>query len=185
MHDDLPKPSAALVRADISAFDKESALVESALTYLFRLLPADNCPEHVLLKVAALNSLYATNIYAIHALTRLIQEADLDTHLAARSPKAVTVITTLTAGGKVRRNYSFATKYCSWHDADHYPIFDSAVECALFRYKKRDKFDSFTYDELRDYTRFIQVLDRFRTRYELQNFSFKEFDKFLWSRGSD
>ena len=180
-----PHPTTELVLAEAASFDsdRDVALVEASLGSLFRQYPCNTRPEDVLPKVATLNALYSTNIYALSNLTRLIVAADIDPLLDAGSCRAVEAISVLEAGGKSRRIYSFATKYCSWHQPDLYPIFDSAVERALAHYKRKDSFASFTYDDLRNYERFVAVLEVFRSHYGLRSVSFKALDKFLWKQG--
>ena len=51
--------------------------------------------------------------------------------------------------GKTRNHYSFASKYCSHHFPEDYPIFDSYVEKMLRFYAKADQFASFKPAELR------------------------------------
>ena len=185
MPHDLPQPTVALVETEAMAFDtdRDSVVTEAALTLLFSMFPANTSKEHVLLKAAALNALYSTNIYALQELTRLIVEANIDPLLESGSPEAVREISSLTAGGKTRSTYSFATKYCSWHRPEVYPIFDSVVEQALSRYKRKDRFAAFPSDGLRDYETFLSVLAQFRESYGLQNLSLKTIDKFLWRQG--
>ncbi len=43
--------------------------------------------------------------------------------------------------------YSFATKYCNWHNKASYAIYDSFVDKVLMAYKRNDKFSTFTHPE--------------------------------------
>lgn len=61
-------------------------------------------------------------------VAKVIKDAAIDPLLESGDPKVVGKITKVTYTGKTRWNYSFATKYCSWHRADRYPIFDSRVD---------------------------------------------------------
>jgi hypothetical protein len=87
--------------------------------------------------------------------------------------------------GKNRRFYSFATKYCSWHRPERYPIFDSRVLVSLCAYRKQYSFARFIQDDLWDYRKFRAIIEDFRIRFHLEDFSFKDIDKFLYQTGSE
>ena len=86
-----------------------------------------------------------------------------------------------------RGNYSFATKYASFHCPEKYPIYDSFVDDALWNFKgdkkNKDKFFEIYRYELKDYEKFTGVMQRFRNVYELEKFTWKELDRYLWLVG--
>ena len=84
----------------------------------------------------------------------------------------------------MRRTYSFATKYCSWHDPEKYAIFDGNVVKALTAYRKQDQFTAFRQKDLRDYAKFIETLSAFKAYYGVQDVSVGDLDKFLWNIGA-
>jgi hypothetical protein len=92
-------------------------------------MPRNVDAGEVSVKVAALNGLYATSIYGIAQMARHIVSLNIDDPLSSgrADPGLVERIARLEQKGKVRRNYSFATKYCSFHRPDVYPIYDSLV----------------------------------------------------------
>jgi hypothetical protein len=53
----------------------------------------------------------------------------------------------------------------------------------LSRYKRKDAFAAYSYDDLRDYESFLEILACFRSFYGLESLSFKTIDKFLWRQG--
>jgi hypothetical protein len=180
----VPNPSS--VRDACERFDKENAVVERALAELFRQYPTNEDEAHVLLKVVALNRLYFTNIYAVHDVARHIYEhrQEVDGALKADppSPDAVDKILELTILGTGRRFWSFATKYCSWHRPESYPIWDSRVA----RYLRSLKGSPFTRpDNWTHYREFKDLMNRFRDFYNLHSFTFKEIDKFLYLSGEE
>ncbi len=81
--------------------------------------------------------------------------------------------------------YSFATKYCNWHNLEQYAIYDSFVEKILLAYKKQDNFTEFTKDGLRDFMTFKRVIQDFMCFYDLSSHNLKEIDKFLWIYGKE
>ncbi len=177
-----PHPTPDLVTKAKEEFDRDDRYgpADRVLTRVFRDFPNNTHFEDVLLKVVLLNALYNTNIYATTVMTRHILELDVAQHLDAGSHHLVDGIAMLSVKTATRRHYSFATKYCSWHRPQLFPIYDSIVERVLRQYRDRDRFASFTQADLQDYARYRSVITSFRSHYGLTGFSFKEIDKFLW-----
>jgi hypothetical protein len=184
----LQTPTPALVREYIRRFDEgRDGRVDKALLELFRTFPKNDRWEHILFKVLGLNALYSTGIIAVQPVAKHILSLDIDAKLAEGAAELVNQIArTPTDSGKVRRNYSFASKYCSWHAPEAYPIFDSVVGKLISEYQRIDRFADFTWQhELTDYLTFKRAMEAFREQYGLEAFSFKELDKFLWSYGKE
>jgi hypothetical protein len=202
-------PNASSVRDACKRFDEENAVVERALAEVFRQYPTNGDEAHVLLKVVALNRLYSANILAVHDVARHIYEHAQEVDGALKgdppSPEAVDQIVELTIRATGRRFWAFATKYCSWHRPESYPIWDSFVA----RYLRSLKGSHFTrpdnwtdYPQFADYgggaadgrwrpdnwthyREFAVLMNRFRDSYNLRSFTFKEIDKFLWLSGEE
>jgi hypothetical protein len=83
----------------------------------------------------------------------------------------------------VRHFYSFATKYCCHHNEEAYPIFDSHVERMLVHFRDTDAFCKFRRSDLRDYPTFVKVMEAFRSFYQLERFSLRDVDIYLWLSG--
>lgn len=178
--------SPSSVRDACERFDKEYAVVERALAELFRQYPTNDDEAYVLLKVVALNRLYSAHILAVEDVARLIYEyrQEVDGALKADppSPEAVDKIVELTILGTGRRFWSFATKYCSWHRPESYPIWDSRVA----RYLRSLQGSRFTRpDNWTHYREFVVLMNQFRDFYNLRSFTFKEIDKFLFLSGEE
>ena len=182
-----PEPTAHLIRASVAAFDADprTSAPDAALSLVFRSYPKNTDLPAVLLKVATLNALYATNIYGLFDVAAHIVRARVDEALARGSHEVIETIACVEIGGRRRRNYSFATKYCSWHDPDAYPIFDKFVNNMLLAYKAECSFADFRESDLRKYPSFVDVLSQFREYYRLAGFSLRELDKFLWWQGRE
>jgi hypothetical protein len=187
---DFKDASPEFANEKIAKFDGENHPLESALTQLIEVFPENTSLPHVLLKVAAINSLYSTQIYGVREVARKIVDCGIDKKLKDGDTGVVDDISWasfLTKEGKEkkRRNYSFATKYCAWHKPEKYPLYDSRVETCLRAYQQKRAFTSpFNYDDLKNYARFREVVDAFRTQY-LNGFSYKRIDMFLYQLGSD
>ena len=163
--------------------DPETLIDECALAKLFKTFPENTDPTEVLFKAAALNALYSTNIYALRPVSRHIVDRCIDPLLAIGSPDALDLIADFRHLGKRRHIFSFATKYCSWHKPDCYPIYDRFVDCSLRAYRKQECFTSFVDEDLRCGASFVRVVTAFRDFYKLHAVTFKQLDKFLWRQG--
>lgn len=183
----LQRPSPALIQKYLAKFnaDERYRVADEGLEKLFSCYPRNNSLDEILLKVTALNTLYSTNIFDVLGVAKHILGLGIDDALQAHSVDLVHQIEEVRRKGKLRRCYSFATKYCSWHQPSVYPIYDSFVEHLLWLYRKSDNFVSFHRVELLKYPRFYEVVIRFREFYQLEQFSFKELDKFLWYYGQE
>jgi len=180
----LQTPTANLVISYQKQFEQgEYAIIDKAISKLFQTFPRNDRFEEVLLKVTALNGLYYTNILATYEVAKRICELKIDSQLEQESPELVDIIAPLSIRGKTRRNYSFASKYCSWHVPDAYPIYDSFVERLIWAYYRQDSFARFKRSDLQSYPRYKEVVEAFRNHYRLTRFNFKELDKFLWLYG--
>jgi hypothetical protein len=182
----LETPSRESVRAACERFDRENALAEQTLAELFQQYPRNDDLRHVLLKVIAVNSLYHTCVYALDAVARHIHAhgVEIDAALEAGSHEIVDTIAKVKVQGRVHNFFSFATKYCSWHQPEKYPIYDSRVDHYLWTLQLQTSFaKAFIHPHLWDYPKFHTIVVTFRDSHGLDAFSFKEIDKFLYLQG--
>jgi hypothetical protein len=184
----LRKPTPDLVEAACKEFDHYNDLAERTLDLLFKQFPNNVELPHVLLKVVTLNGLYSTQIFAMQDVAHHIQEcgAEVDSAFTAGSAEIVDKIArvTIKATGKVRNNYSFATKYCSWHNPDVFPIWDARVDRYLWRLQKQEHFAGCLKrnSDLWEYPTFREAIANFRSFYGLAAFPYKQLDKYLTSQ---
>jgi hypothetical protein len=193
----IVEPTEELVDNACTEFDNDNKVVEGTLSRLFLLNPLNEDIHAVLAKAAILNDLYSTNIYVYPTkVPGIIDIAEhiakhgkeIDAGLAVGSDEVVSLIARIELPEKTpRTNYSFATKYCSWHNPDKYPIWDSRVDHYLWSLQREKPFSNEFNDgyALRDYAMFRRTLDAFAERYSLANFKYKAIDKFLWKYGGD
>ena len=186
---DIPRPSSKEVAYYLKRWDSlgHYTAQESALNKLFwQLAPANSLLDDVLLKVVALNTFYSTNIKSVFTVAHHIYNLKIDERLKSGDETLVEEIACVTmSNGKVRNEFSFATKYCSHHNADAYPIYDSYVEKLLCYLRDIDGFAEFHKDELRRFTIFKKVILKIREFYSLEAFTIKEIDKYLWQLGKE
>jgi hypothetical protein len=181
----LPDPIREFVEEEIAKFDSENGVIEAALTDLVATYRRNVDLGHILLKVSAINTLYSTQIRGVFAVAEEIRKKEIDARLDTGDLNVVDQISSVDFGGKQRCNYSFATKYCSWHRPEFYPIYDSRVDYVLRVYAKQNAFSKFTQETLWNYSEFHRVVSDFRHSFGLEHYSFKETDKFLYQLGSD
>lgn len=168
----------------LGLWSEQSKSQESALNKLFhRTYPRNDDMDEILVKVAALNDFYSTNIYNIFAVAQHIKGiARLDERLQKGDESLVSDIANVSINGKARFFYSFASKFCSHHNDKDFAIYDSFVDKMLTHFQKRDKFGTFTRDDLKDYGKFKKALNDFRAFYGLQC-DLKQLDGYLWRAG--
>jgi hypothetical protein len=188
----LTLPTSELVSEACEQFDREDQTVEDALTELYGQYCLNITESHALLKVIALNCLYFTNIRSIAALREVANHIcrngdEIDAGLHEGLPTIVDKIARVTLNGKPYNFYSFATKFCSWHQPTLFPIWDSHVDEYLWSLKKNGVFSSQEFShrsDLWDYPKFLQIMEAFRSRFSLEAFTFKQIDKFLYWYGA-
>jgi len=184
---ELQTPTPELVNRYIQIFDEGGVgTADKALIELFSTFPKNDRLEHILLKAVALNTLYSTGMLAVMPMAENIYRQRIDEKLAQGEPEIVNQIAVVEfSGGKKRRNYSFASKYCSWHNPDDYPIYDSFVENLIWKYQKLEKFSDFERNDLQDYPKYRKIIETFSRQYQLTGYGFKDLDKFLWLYGKE
>jgi hypothetical protein len=179
----LPRPTADdVIRAE-KKFDQEEGPVEWVLTQLFEKFPENTDFGEVLVKTKVLNVLYGLRILAVNDVAKHITNLGIDPDLKAGKAEIVDQIAKVQLkGGKIRHFFSFASKYCSWHNPTEYPIYDKNVEACLWYYREQDNFDEF-HRWGYDYREFKRRVDAFRVSYGLTSFTYKQLDKLLFSLG--
>jgi len=185
----LPKrPCAEIVSTYLNKWNtlENDILQEKSLSKLFNELCPDNKSiENVLLKVSALNDFYSTNIFDTYTVAKHILNIDIDDDLEEENISLVGKIAPVTISGKTRNFYSFASKYCSHHKPEAFPIYDSYVEKMLMHFKNKDRYAFFKKDELKNYSQFLNAIQEFKKYYNLDEFSLRQIDIYLWLAGKE
>jgi hypothetical protein len=182
-------PTEELVRSASGDFHADG-IPDQALKELFSQYPHNDSHAHVLLKVAALNSLYGAGVRAVYdvALHIYRQAPEIDAGLKIGAPDIVDRIAKghnvrLRKTGKEIHFWCFATKYCCWHNPTSYPIWDARV-CRYLRSLKKTEYAKFAHpDAWERYADFQNLMIGFRTQAKLESCTFKEIDEFLWTYG--
>lgn len=182
----IPTPSMSEVERYLRLWEQMESyrLQEEALNRLFMEYAPDNTDiADILIKVAVLNDFYSTNIFSVYPVAKHILSLKIDSRLRAGDISLVNEIMHIEISGKVRNFYSFATKYCSHHNPNAYPIYDSYVDDVLIYFRNRDHFSEFQAYHLKNYEEFKKILIDFRLYYSLCAYSLKQLDQYLWQLG--
>jgi hypothetical protein len=83
----------------------------------------------------------------------------------------VEIISKIIIEGRNHYYYSFATKYCSFHRPDSYPIFDSRVKEYLWQLRNKGGLPRFQQQVLWNYPVLKRIIVRLKEQYSLQDFS--------------
>lgn len=169
--------------------------------------------DELMIKCSALNDFYSTNIFKIYYVVRhYLSIANMGCRLALGDlslvsdlrmvpmPTQPTNLQSVKASVKTAQDlalntylptlntkrdlYSFATKFCSHHNPEAFPIYDRNVDKALRAFRKRDHFFSFNNGDLKCYPKFVKIINAFRDYYKLSQYSYKDIDRYLWLLGS-
>lgn len=195
----IPEPSVKEVKKYLKEWDdnKEYYDKEEALNKLFlKLCPKNTDINDILLKVTTLNKFYSTGIISIYPVAKHILDdvTDIDSRLKKGDETIVGEIQVITIKNDKPINfYSFASKYCSHHNPDEYPIYDSYVDEVLWYFRKHSvcsnrensSFSNFKRKDLQDYVKFKGIILEFRDHYGLTNFTLKQIDQYLWQLGKE
>lgn len=166
--------------------DPRVQLNEVALEKLFRKTYPDNTKKsEIHIKVSALNTLYSTQLRGrSYPVTNHIYSLDIDDRLRSGDISVVDdIIRTPIGDNKLYRCYSFATKFCSFHNPEAFPIYDSYVDSIIKYLQKKDGFAGDKTLNNRDYQSFVRSIRSFQNFYKLGSYSIKDIDKYLWSLG--
>ena len=159
---------------------KFSATVD-AMFKICQQYPNNNNLEEVLIKCAVIDNFSSTNVYDLYKMADHIVGKQIDEKLKNRDYSLVDDIANVEIGGKKRYFYSFASKYCHYHNPEYFAIYDSYVAKVLCAFP--NDFRKIKEKDLREkYETFIDVLNSFKNIFKL-NLSFDDLDKYLWRLG--
>lgn len=198
----IPRPSCDEADKYLRRWDTDEYLFkpDAALKKLFtKTHPQNTLIDDIILKATALNTVYNTYItsrYSVYPVAQHILELNIDERLGDGDETLVNeLMRVLYRDGKKIDHYSFATKYCSFHNPDAFPIYDSFVAKILWHFQQAEGFavygkgigdiESYKTEVLKDYPTFKCVLNEFRRHFGLEKYTPKELDQYLWQFGKE
>lgn len=168
---------------------------EKAINNLIKTFPKNTRLEDIYLKVITINALYSTNIYDTYKMAYHIYKniPAIDDHLQEGEIGIIEKISRghgIKGGNGVEKHfYSFSTKYCSFHNPDRYAIYDHLIQDLLIKFRNQEitisgkREQKLTYNSLRDYAKFMEVINEFKEVYNLNELNLKQIDMYLWLMG--
>ena len=160
---------------------------DKALRWLFKTYPKNTDLNQIILKIACLDSFYSTNL-TMNAKIHEIAEKILRLKFDERVQRGDLSLVDELANSAKTKIYSFASKYCSWHnwevyEKDDFVIFDSLVRIKLKEFNESYEFAKFSGKGLKEnYSKYKEILEKFRAEFKLEC-DFKTLDKYLWRLG--
>lgn len=146
----------------------------------------------LMIKCSTLNDFYGTHIYDIYPVVKryMLLGKDLEERLVQGELCLVDDlknVTFINANGTTveKHLYSFASKFCSHHNPDAFPIYDYYVDKILKELRNQRKELSFKNTDLTNYNTFVGVINQFRKVYGLEEYSYKQIDMMLWQAGKE
>ena len=139
----------------------------------------------VLTKTIFLNEFYSTYLDDVVRMANRIIDLKIDKKLNDNDISLVDDIAHTPS--EMKNAYSFASKYCSWHKPNTYPILDSYAKGILYKMNKEFGFmPQFTRQKISSsYPFYCNVYENFIQYFNLQNFTLKQIDRFLWLFGKE
>jgi len=159
------------------------ALQEKVLADIFTKYPNNTTLAEVILKVNLLNAFYSTGILDVVTVARHIVKQHVDTDIQNGNVAVIDKIARVKHNGKCWNHFSFATKYCSFHQPQKFPIFDSFIAECFSQLSKNNYFQKkFPKNTIRNcYSNFKKFYDEFMTNQPALPKDYKEVDRYLWS----
>lgn len=168
----------------LKAYDKMESyrIQEDILQRLVKEYPDHKNKAAVEVKVKLLNLLYSTYILATNRMTaHILGINEIDARLKKGDKSLVEEIANIQIGGKKYNFYSFATKYCAYHNPEAFPIYDNIVSKVLTMLNKGKESDSAYEKKLRNYAEYTQIYDTFMKDYGLWRYlTYRQVDAYLW-----
>lgn len=123
-------------------------LHEIALTSLFKTYPKNENESEVLLKCVALNQFYSAGLLNKDLIPMAKHIVELNSQINidnALQEGDWTIVPKIAQGEELSRDYlSFASKYCNWHNAKAFPIYDKYVVDVLCALKTEGELSTFS-----------------------------------------
>lgn len=182
-------PTAAMVKRvakaheDFFPYDKYNYAAIKAVVDQFW---SNRSYSNIRIKVDIINGIFNTAIRDTFGVARQIYERvrRVDSRLAAGDVHLIAEIARYEQpNGRIRINFSFATKFCHFHHPESYPIYDRFVAQSLLCYRRAPDFDFFREGDLKEYQSFVKVNFAFWEVYGLQRLPVGVVDRFLWATG--
>lgn len=159
----------------------DEGVKDKALRLVYGAYPKNERVEEILSKVALLDNLYRTCL--------LGKEVEMARHILQQNTNSEIdrgiLEGDLSVIGRIRDgaqdNYSFASKFLSFHNPNAFPVFDNKVDKLIHGWRGNLGLPmDLVPDALRNYPTYRGILVMLMGKFKLQDLGFKKFDQALW-----
>jgi hypothetical protein len=204
---EMQKPEYSLIYKQSNCFrnNEEYKIKDEVLNDYFRNHTENNDVNTVLKKVTLINSFYNTFIQNdelvlvaqhIVELNKMLKSKgeSLDKRIDDGDIDIVNIIAYYADSKKITHNiYSFASKYCSFHKSDKFPLVDSYTKGMIYFTNKSDHYCeeliNTSMKSLNDYRVFCEMYKAFQDKYATDKkdskLPFKTIDEYIWLYAKD
>lgn len=209
------KLSEKVIAKAIRDFDYSERYKEVVLTKLFEKYPNNTDYYEILIKVTVLNSLYSAGlnnnkgkktIDVVTMAKHILLEPRIDIWLKQDDEEVlfnayryIAEEESCVRNKEYSKCYAFASKYCSWHRPEVFPIMDSKAKKNLYQFiinndisvsSKSKVLTKLEKDDFHDYKIFWDLCKEFKefieSSYEREKeYNMKDIDKLLWQYGRE
>ena len=187
----VPRPSCTEADKYLEQWNEDENLLysDALLKKLFQeTYPKNISVYEIFIKATALNSVYSTHIDSFYSVAQTILSLNIDERLRDGDETLVDDMLSSLRETMGKEPFSFVTKYCSFHNPDDFPIYDSYVDEVLWYFNGLEKFSRYYRSDLKvkhNYSKYKSILMDFRCCFGLEKYSTKELDQYLWQFGKD
>ena len=176
----------AIVRRYLDIYQPAERFFKSDKATLdyFNKNPLNEDPAEILIKVRAIaHDRLDEWMNDRQSITDHIAALHIDEALRQGSPSVVKDIAHLKLRGHDYFQYSFATRYCNWHNRAAYPIYDLCARKLLSYYWREVQQQPLSDEDFLIYPQFKSRMMTFRDQLGMRDYNFKELDTFIWVYG--
>ena len=130
----IPRPSCAEADRYLKRWNEDENLLYSdvLLKKLFKeTYPENTSVYEIFIKATALNSVYSTHVDSFYSVAQTILSLNIDERLRDGDETLVADMLSSLKETIEKEPFSFVTKYCSFHNPDAFPIYDSYIDKVL------------------------------------------------------
>lgn len=185
----IPTPTPEAVNAAIKNWDDSlfAPCIDEWLFDFFKKHRENSTFAVVKAKVALVNLTYGTRLpkdERDEKVPKHIVGLEIDKRI---SDGDLSLVNEIARAGE-RNFYSFASKFCMFHNPEKFAVYDSNVNAALWQFHENDEdfrnAVKFKRVDMGNYEKFMEILDGFRKHYDLEKFSYRDLDHYLWEVGN-
>lgn len=150
----------------------------------FRKNPLNEDASEVLVKISTMEHKQIDELFASRqVIADHIVSLHVDVALQQGLLQVVDAIAHLETPQRNYFLYSFATRYCNWHNVTAYPIYDVTTHHLLAFFWRSCQLDTLSDEDFFNYPRFKECMITLREAIGMERYTFKEVDKFIWIFG--